>query len=80
MVDFHTSKIRWFAAVWTFNQGERRPIAYWFSDTEDESCLYWRRSPWFDNCTLLFTPHPILQVYEKVKEMQSSATQSPTEN
>ncbi|MFD1674081.1 hypothetical protein [Alicyclobacillus fodiniaquatilis] len=72
MVDVTVQRERWFGAVWSYDQGERHLIAYWFEDTDDKVYEEWMNSPWYEDCTVLFTPFPINQVYQQVREAMNT--------
>ncbi|WDL95102.1 hypothetical protein [Alicyclobacillus sp. ALC3] len=55
--------------MWTYSNGERSVVAYWFADTEDEAYGKWQQSKWYKHCTVLFTPSPVLLAYEEVQKM-----------
>ncbi|QSO50456.1 hypothetical protein JZ785_16080 [Alicyclobacillus curvatus] len=75
-LDNTVQKERWFGAVWTYTDGMRYPLEYWFEDTEDRLYEQWVSSKWYECCTVLFTPHPINQVYKVVREQQKQAAKN----
>ncbi|MCF8568520.1 hypothetical protein LLE49_27765 [Alicyclobacillus tolerans] len=68
--DVSVQRERWFGAVWAYKDGVRCPLEYWFEDTEDKLYEQWQHSRWYGHCTVLFTPYPINQVYNRVRARQ----------
>ncbi|QSO46901.1 hypothetical protein [Alicyclobacillus mengziensis] len=69
-LDVAVQRERWFGAVWVYKNGIRRPLEYWFEDSEDKVYEQWQKSRYYGYCNVLFTPYPIDQVYNIVREQQ----------